>query len=111
MSHDAQLPRPERVSLEGRILRLLCSDSLSREEKSRAINEVDKYAWCEPEHDVLFQAIRRIGACDGRRLREELPAQLTRMGFPDVNWDQYFVEGNAISDSMADLISLLIRQR
>lgn len=108
MSHDAQLPTSERVSLERRILRQICSDSLSREDMNRAIDKLAQYAWREPEHDVLFKAIRRLGGGDAGRLREELPAQLTRMGFPDIDWPRYFAAETKDFASLDDLLLLLV---
>jgi hypothetical protein len=31
-------------------------------------------------------------------LREQLPAIAARMGFPDVDWDNYFTTGTTISE-------------
>jgi hypothetical protein len=40
---------------------------------------------------VVFEAIQRLSSSDPKLLREQLPAQTTRMGFPDVNWENYFL--------------------
>lgn len=57
---------------------------------NRAIDNLSMYHWLEPEHATVFQAIRAVAKGDHLRLRAELPAQATRMGFPDVDWPQYF---------------------
>jgi hypothetical protein len=38
----------------------------------------------------VFEAIQRLSSSDPKLLREQLPAQTTRMGFPDVSWENYF---------------------
>jgi hypothetical protein len=108
MSQETGSRTRERVSLEDRILRLLCSNSLSREDLHRAINNLTAYTWVEPEHDVVFQAVQRVATGSRRRLRDELPAQLTRMGFPDVNWPQYLAAVNEKSATFDELFAQLI---
>ena len=40
--------------------------------------------------------------------REELPAQATRMGFPDVNWKNYFPAEAADCGDVAGLVRELL---
>jgi hypothetical protein len=42
------------------------------------------------EHQIVFEAIERLRGRNNSELREQLPAQATRMGFPDVNWENFF---------------------
>jgi hypothetical protein len=85
--------------LESRILRALCStppafDSPSAHHASaRAaiLAKLRAHRWQDPEHRVVFEALILLPGRQAADLREQLPAQATRMGFPDVNWDHYFV--------------------
>ena len=52
--------------------------------------KLGEHRWQHPEHRVLFEALALLQRRNATELREQLPAQATRMGFPDVNWDQYF---------------------
>jgi len=68
------------------------------------------YQWQEPEHAVVFQAIQSISLLPHAEWREELPAQATRLGFPDVDWQHYFsaAGGNVSSQNLNQLIADLI---
>jgi len=54
------------------------------------MRELSNHVWQDAEHRVVFEAIQRLSSSDPKLLREQLPAQATRMGFPDVSWDNYF---------------------
>jgi hypothetical protein len=95
------------VSIERQILRFLCScdggtdiDHFSR--------ELLHYSWREPEHATVFQAIRSLAARGRGSWREELPAETTRMGFPDVEWRRYFEEADSNGSSLPDLVRRLL---
>ncbi len=49
-----------------------------------------EYTWRDVEHGLVYAAIQRLGPQDPKTLREQLPAQATRMGFPDIDWQAYF---------------------
>jgi hypothetical protein len=84
--------------LESRILRALCStpsalDSSGTRHASTCaviLAKLGEHRWQHPEHRVVFEALALLQRRNATELREQLPAQATRMGFPDVNWDQYF---------------------
>lgn len=79
------------------------------------IGELSAYSWRDPEHATVFEAIRALAprAAAVASWREELPAQATRMGFPDVEWSEYFGDFRAADESapsLDELISRLLRQ-
>lgn len=45
------------------------------------------YHWREPDHQALFAALMRCPSSDASVIAAEIPARLTRLGFPDVDWD------------------------
>ncbi len=78
---------------------------------SRALRE---YTWRDVEHGLVYAAIERLGPHDPKTLREQLPAQATRMGFPDIDWRAYFSVGEKPSatpgaDQIVRQIKRLIR--
>jgi hypothetical protein len=92
------------VELERQILRVLCSecadgwnreDSSNRETRATAVSGLRSYCWHDTEHCVVFEALARLPGRDAVELRRQLPAQATRMGFPDVRWEIYFACGTA----------------
>jgi hypothetical protein len=62
----------------------------------------------DPKHRVVFEALTALPGRQPSALREQLPAQATRMGFPDVNWQNYFAapaDAPAIETLVAQLLA------
>jgi hypothetical protein len=86
------------VELELEILRVLLEsrrsdtpDSLTDAQMPKEIiAALSAYEWQGDENRVVFEALERLPGRSFSQLREQLPAQATRMGFPDVNWQKYF---------------------
>ena len=97
------------IELEGEILRMLCRtqainssvSELDIKSRERLVDELRAYDWQDAEHRIVFEAIAKLPARDAVELRRQLPAQTTRMGFPDVHWELYFTNEslNASSSS------------
>jgi len=68
------------------------------------IRQLSTRIWESAEHRVVFDAITRLGGRDPQRLRDELPAQATRMGFPDVGWEAYLAPGEAPPNDLEALV-------
>jgi hypothetical protein len=81
---------PEILSLELEILRALCTPQDWAFPRAAILQALAHHAWQDPEHRIVFEALRRLGSRASARVREELPATATRMGFPDVDWKPYF---------------------
>jgi hypothetical protein len=77
------------TQIERDILRTLCAVAIDPSRWRGLVNQLSDYEWKDPEHKVVFDALRQIKSDDAHRRRQELPAQVTRMGFPDVNWEKY----------------------
>ncbi len=84
-------PRP--TDLERDLLRLLCHTKLTRAAWATIQRNLRAYIWQDVENGLVYTAIRRLGVRDPQLLREQLPAEATRMGFPDVDWRPYFSPG------------------
>jgi hypothetical protein len=104
------------IELERRILRALCGlrarSAEIREEKDTASQKsiftgLRAHQWHDPEHRVVFEALTLLPKRQANELREQLPAQATRMGFPDVNWDEYFA-APADHSSVESLLAALL---
>jgi hypothetical protein len=94
------------LSIEREILRALCREDAGAE-TNRFVRELSGYSWREPEHATVFQAIKSLAARGRRSWREELPAEATRMGFPDVDWRRYFDQDDAAEASGMPLPELM----
>lgn len=78
------------MALEREILQALCSSPHLNTERGKLLATLSLHVWRDAEHRVIYEALLRIPSRDGGALRLELPATATRMGFPDIEWANYF---------------------
>jgi hypothetical protein len=72
------------------ILRALCLGTPQGPIKGVAMPLLGEYHWHAQLHQVIYGALAAIPTDDPAALRQLLPAKLTRMGFPDVEWEEFF---------------------
>ncbi|MGH9469485.1 MAG: hypothetical protein ACRD1N_03985 [Terriglobia bacterium] len=78
---------PDQIfEMERRLLAALCHQPELRESARTRLLE---YAWREPVHQVIFQALISIPPGRQQDLQAELAARLTRRGFPDISWRDF----------------------
>jgi hypothetical protein len=99
------------IELEQELLRNICRDDLRRADLDRAFDMLASYSWQQPEHATVFKAIRRVSRSESGGWRHELPAQTTRMGFPDVDWSIYLSPPNENGATVDELVERLIDNR
>lgn len=78
------------LALEREILRALCTCAQLNAERGGLLKALASHSWGDAEHRVVYEALLRTVSRDSEALRSELPATATRMGFPDVDWGEYF---------------------
>jgi hypothetical protein len=76
--------------LERRVLEALCNDGAGKQEREIARRGLADYRWREPVHQAIFEIIISFPSLSSQALREQLPAQLTRRGFPDFDFESLF---------------------
>lgn len=89
------------TELERRFLRALCREGadscahagLDDQSRAGAVSGLLSHNWQDAEHRIVFEALARLPGRDAAELRRQLPAQATRMGFPDIQWETYFAGG------------------
>jgi hypothetical protein len=81
------------TDIERDLLRQLCHARLTPAAWAKIQRGLRGYSWQDVEHGLVYAAIQHLGARDPQLLREQLPAEVTRMGFPDVDWRPYFAAG------------------
>lgn len=69
---------------ERAVLRAICHGTREGPLRELARLKLGEYRWREPVHEVIFQSLLSLPAGDPAVIREQLPALLTRRGFPDV---------------------------
>lgn len=77
--------------LELALLQSFCGMN-SPAQLDRTLRELESHRWSNPEYRVVYQALASARGKSPQSWRDELPAQATRMGFPDVDWEIYLGE-------------------
>jgi hypothetical protein len=104
------------LRLEREVLLALCSGMANREEcpeqergrLHEILRELQAYRWRGDEHRVVYAALVALKPSSGETVAEQLPAQATRMGFPDVDWNLYLRRSEWFRGNIQDLIRALI---
>lgn len=100
---DSRIPSTSEVlELERLVLRAICASSTDAYTRQNLIANLAYYSWNDPDHRIVFGALARLRGRELDDARAALPAVATRMGFPDVNWDEYFSgDPAAAADALA----------
>jgi hypothetical protein len=100
-------PSDSILALERRILQALCVGANSPDDWDHLAGRLAGYRWLGSDHKVVFEAFRAIKSRDPETRLDELPAQVTRMGFPDVDWKACFEPDDGTEQKLEDLIRRL----
>ena len=96
------------LDLERRILRAICCEpGTSPEERDVAIADLRAYRWQDAENRIVYDAVTKILKSGDVSAVDQLPAQATRMGFPDVNWEHYLRTGERAETDVLGLLRQL----
>lgn len=95
------------IGLERLVLTTLCVSAGLGARRELILADLSRHQWRAPEHRVVYEALTRMPSADPGAISAELPSMATRMGFPDVDWDSYFLPGE---HSGATEIEELIRR-
>ena len=104
-------PRERRTIIERQILQHLCAGTISSPEVFELKEKLAAYSWCDSDNRVVFESLCRLRNASmlaPSELREQLPAQATRMGFPDVKWENYFGQNRSGQRGVLDLVDELL---
>jgi hypothetical protein len=87
---DSTTERDSMIDIERRLLQILCQrgDEVAVREKARG--QLANYHWSEDAHQAIFDIVMSFPSTSCQALREQLPARLTRRGFPDFDFDALF---------------------
>jgi hypothetical protein len=86
----------DQSALELRVLRSLCASTQLARTRA-AVARLAGYDWTEPDHAVVFTAIRGAAERGAAVTSETLMALATRAGFPDLELQAYFQPREASS--------------
>jgi hypothetical protein len=90
--------------LELLVLRGMCAHPTGEESYAKCVASLDAYSWQETEHRVVYEALGRIRFLPQALRRGELAAEVTRMGFPDVDCSAYLGGRSLTPEELLELI-------
>lgn len=96
------------LNFEVFVLRLLCAGTSQGAVRDNLLPLLSSYPWNSTLHRAIFKAIVSIPSDDPTLLRQLLPAKLTRMGFPDVEWEELFVPVSVASEEAIESVRKLL---
>jgi hypothetical protein len=76
--------------VERLLLGALCAGPLFPEDRSDILRSIADYNWIQPDHSVIYEALRRSRQRESPALREHIVSEITRLGFPDIEVDPFF---------------------
>jgi len=96
------------TQIERDLLRHLCRRGGIRAIQTDQRRALDHYRWIGQDHRIIFEVLVSLASAPANSLREQLPGEATRMGFPDIQWEAYLEEPDKADDTVAELIAQLI---
>ena len=90
--------------IERSMLGALCMGPLSLDDRSEALRSLANYDWILPDHRVIYEVLRRSRQRNSAALRENIVAEITRLGFPDIDVEPFF---NPCSLTKAQIVGLV----
>jgi hypothetical protein len=99
---------PDIPELERALLSALCSVDLSTSERSTILLRLAGHTWRHPDHQVTYAALRSAPKLDRVSLRAYLIAEVTRLGFPDIDFTRYFAPSSLAITDVAKLAGSLL---
>lgn len=99
-------PRAER---ERQLLRFLCASETDAAIRKSVARRLADYSWRDADHEILFEAIGELLARDPRHILSELPAAITRRGFPDIACDWLAEDSGMDSADAMEIVEELLR--
>jgi hypothetical protein len=97
------LQEAERAFLSG-----LCAAPLSLEERNTVLRRLEDYNWRSPDHRLIYEALQRSRQPSSAELREQISAEITRLGFPDIDVAPLFAPSALSKTDIARLADTLL---
>ena len=81
------IPKHDVLQTERQILAVLLQGFNDGPLEESLKQSLAAYCWRAPDHEAIFAALIRFPSSHPSMVLVELPARLTRLGFPDVEWE------------------------
>lgn len=104
-----QAVEERRRQVEWELLRALCSGVLAETKRREALALLANHNFSDPIRQAIFNEVEKIGRAPAAFLRQELPARLTRRGFPDLDFEGLFAPSPLPAERALELVRELVR--
>jgi SOS response regulatory protein OraA/RecX len=84
MDHDRA------INLERRLLVALYQPGHHAQFRERVRETMADYQWKDAAHQALFEIVMGLSSTSSEAFRDQVPARLTRRGFPDFDFEALF---------------------
>jgi hypothetical protein len=88
------MDRETQSATEFQALRVLCDESVPREQRVTLMKSLCRHVFIEPEHQVVYESIRAL-LSRGPVSAGQLRVHLNNRGFPDTDVEKYFQPATA----------------
>lgn len=93
--------------IERQLIQALCQETPDDALRETAKHLLSDYDWREPIHQAIFDSLKDIPSKSPVTIRDRLPARVTRKGFPEVNWKEFFAPSTLSIANAEDLMRQL----
>ncbi|MGB6484006.1 MAG: hypothetical protein WBE86_11025 [Candidatus Acidiferrales bacterium] len=97
------------IEAEKQLLRFLCANGEDSAARQKFWQRLSEYSWRDRDHEVLFETIGELLSSAPRQILAQLPAALTRRGFPDISCDFLFTPPQLSAAAALALAEELLR--
>ncbi|HEV2381753.1 MAG TPA: hypothetical protein VG206_18445 [Terriglobia bacterium] len=87
---DSPIGGESLLDLERRVLAVLCQSGGEGAVRGQARQLLTNYRWSDAAHQAAFEIVMSFPGASCQALRDQLPARLTRRGFPDFDFQALF---------------------
>lgn len=99
------------VPTEIMALRVICLGTPEGSVKEIGKSLLRDYHWSNALHQAIWNALYSLPSENPETLRQLLPARLTRLGFPDVEWEEFFAPHSLSKDEAIALMRRMVENR
>ena len=98
----------DKLEIERALLGALCEGSVPPEDRDDALQRLAGYNWRGTDHRVIYEALRRSRQPASPSLHEFMVAEITRLGFPDIDVAPFFKSRGRSTAAIRKLVENLL---
>ncbi len=99
------------IRTERLVLQALCQGTPEGSVREAGWSILENYRWHDPSHRIVYEVLMSLPTGAPDVIREQLPALLTRRGFPDMAWEELFKPDLLTKENAESLMRELVRAK